>query len=104
MKLKSSLLATLTQTIRMAELISKVNASPSLAADTPVDHELKYGMLDDVLTLVDMEHKLPPQSLTQVQSKTLLVFIVCSSHVSILSNCFEQLKLKTYGWCETGIP
>lgn len=47
--------------------ILEVNASPSLAADTPVDHELKYGMLDDVLTLVDMEHKLPPQSLTQIK-------------------------------------
>jgi len=51
----------------------QVNASPSLAADTPVDHELKFGMLDDVLTLVDMEHKLPPQSFNQVQSQALRV-------------------------------
>jgi len=49
------------------EIFLQVNASPSLAADTPVDHELKFGMLDDVLTLVDMEHKLPPQSFNQVQ-------------------------------------
>ncbi|XP_024394465.1 uncharacterized protein [Physcomitrium patens] len=53
--------------------ILEVNASPSLAADTPVDHELKYGMLDDVLTLVDMEHKLPPQSLTQVGGFDVLI-------------------------------
>lgn len=44
----------------------EVNASPSLGADTPTDHELKYGMLDDVITLVDMEHRLPAQSLNQV--------------------------------------
>ncbi|KAG0560721.1 hypothetical protein KC19_9G007800 [Ceratodon purpureus] len=51
----------------------EVNASPSLAADTPVDHELKYGMLDDVLTLVDMEHKLPNQSFNQVGGFDLLI-------------------------------
>lgn len=51
----------------------QVNASPSLAADTPVDHELKFGMLDDVLTLVDMEHKLPPQSFNQVGGFDLLI-------------------------------
>lgn len=45
----------------------EVNASPSLAADTPQDRELKYGMLDDVLTLVDMERRLPTQTSLQVQ-------------------------------------
>ena len=36
----------------------EVNASPSLTADTPQDYELKFGLLDDVYTLVDVEAKL----------------------------------------------
>lgn len=35
----------------------EVNASPSLSADTVDDHTLKYGVLTDVLDLVDLEHK-----------------------------------------------
>jgi len=35
-----------------------VNASPSLTADTPADYQLKFGMLDDAMTLLDLEHKL----------------------------------------------
>jgi hypothetical protein len=60
----------------MEDMCLQVNASPSLAADTPVDHELKYGMLDDVLTLVDMEHILPNQSLNQVQPQTFCIYLV----------------------------
>ncbi|PFH31299.1 Tubulin-tyrosine ligase family protein [Besnoitia besnoiti] len=33
----------------------EVNASPSLTASTQLDYEFKTGMLDDVLTIVDME-------------------------------------------------
>jgi hypothetical protein len=33
----------------------EVNASPSLTADTPSDYKLKYGMLNDMLDIVDME-------------------------------------------------
>jgi len=33
----------------------EVNASPSLTANTLDDYFMKYGMLDDVLTLIDME-------------------------------------------------
>ncbi|CAM6122925.1 unnamed protein product [Calypogeia fissa] len=51
----------------------EVNASPSLASDTPSDHELKYCMLDDCLTLVDMEHRLPPQPPVQVGGFDLLI-------------------------------
>ena len=36
----------------------EVNASPSLKTDTPEDYQLKFGMLDDALTIVDMEHRL----------------------------------------------
>jgi hypothetical protein len=42
----------------MKPWLLEVNASPSLSADTEADHTLKYGVLDDLLTLVDLEHKL----------------------------------------------
>ncbi|MCO5608863.1 hypothetical protein L7F22_063081 [Adiantum nelumboides] len=41
----------------------EVNASPSLAADTPSDYTLKYGMLEDLLTVVDMERRLTTHSM-----------------------------------------
>eukprot|EP00438_Fugacium_kawagutii_P021386 Skav232433 [mRNA] locus=scaffold189:192919:197144:- [translate_table: standard] len=33
----------------------EVNASPSLTANTVADYEMKYGLLDDLLTLLDFE-------------------------------------------------
>eukprot|EP00033_Pygsuia_biforma_P002884 GCRY01003181.1.p1 GENE.GCRY01003181.1~~GCRY01003181.1.p1 ORF type:complete len:439 (-),score=70.47 GCRY01003181.1:32-1348(-) len=36
----------------------EVNASPSLTADTKDDYELKWGLLQDTFTIVDMERKL----------------------------------------------
>eukprot|EP00434_Breviolum_minutum_P005916 symbB.v1.2.005217.t1/scaffold266.1/size251003/14 len=33
----------------------EVNASPSLTANTMADYEMKYGLLDDLLTLLDFE-------------------------------------------------
>ena len=36
----------------------EVNASPSLTADTPQDYELKFGLLDDVYAIIDVENKL----------------------------------------------
>lgn len=36
----------------------EVNASPSLTADTKMDYELKHNMLDDMLTVIDMEKRL----------------------------------------------
>ena len=35
----------------------EVNAAPSLTADTEADHELKFGVLDDVLSIIDFEGK-----------------------------------------------
>lgn len=35
----------------------EVNASPSLTADTASDHELKCGLLDDLLDVIDIEEK-----------------------------------------------
>ena len=36
----------------------EVNSSPSVTADTPTDYELKFGLLDDVWTILDVEGKL----------------------------------------------
>ena len=36
----------------------EVNASPSLSADSPQDYELKFGLLDDVYSVIDVEGKL----------------------------------------------
>ena len=33
----------------------EVNASPSMSSDTRTDHDLKFGLLDDMLTLIDIE-------------------------------------------------
>lgn len=41
----------------------EVNASPSLTADTPTDYKLKFGMLNDMLDIVDMEAVKEPGSL-----------------------------------------
>ena len=41
----------------MKPWLLEVNASPSLSADTDADHTLKYGVIDDVITIVDFEHK-----------------------------------------------
>lgn len=37
----------------------EVNASPSLSTDTPADYELKFGLLSDMLDIVDMEGRFP---------------------------------------------
>ncbi|ETV94587.1 hypothetical protein, variant 1 [Aphanomyces invadans] len=36
----------------------EVNASPSLSANTPQDYQLKCGMLNDMLDIIDLENKL----------------------------------------------
>jgi tubulin polyglutamylase TTLL9 len=36
----------------------EINSSPSLTADTPTDYELKFGLLDDLYTVIDVENKL----------------------------------------------
>jgi len=38
-----------------APWLIEVNASPSLTANTMQDYDMKFGMLDDVLTLIDIE-------------------------------------------------
>ena len=39
----------------------EVNASPSISADTIQDYDLKFGLLEDVYTVVDVEGRLPPR-------------------------------------------
>ena len=41
----------------------EVNASPSLAASSPTDYELKFTMLEDMLSVVDMSNKLTGREL-----------------------------------------
>ena len=36
----------------------EVNASPSLTASSPVDYDLKFRLLDDLLNVIDMENRL----------------------------------------------
>lgn len=36
----------------------EVNASPSLSASSKEDYDLKFGLLDDVITVVDLENRL----------------------------------------------
>jgi len=38
--------------------IIEVNASPSLTASSPTDYELKFGLLEDMLHIIDMEGRL----------------------------------------------
>ena len=47
----------------------EVNASPSLTANTKIDHDLKVKMLNDGLDIVDMEEKVggKPTSLASPQ-------------------------------------
>jgi len=40
---------------------AEVNASPSLSTDTTADHQLKWGLVEDALGLVDVESKLEGQ-------------------------------------------
>lgn len=40
---------------------AEVNASPSLSTDTAADHQLKWGLVQDALTLVDVDGKLEGQ-------------------------------------------
>ena len=35
----------------------EVNASPSLTASSKEDYDLKYGLLEDVLNVVDLENR-----------------------------------------------
>ena len=40
---------------------AEVNASQSLSTDTTSDHQLKWGLVEDALGLVDVEGKLEGQ-------------------------------------------
>lgn len=40
---------------KLSPWLIEVNGSPSMTANTPHDHEMKMGILDDTLSIVDME-------------------------------------------------
>eukprot|EP00741_Cyanophora_paradoxa_P017535 tig00020996_g16939.t1 len=40
-------------------VLLEVNASPSLTAETPADYAMKFALLEDLLVIVDMEHRFP---------------------------------------------
>ena len=42
----------------MKPWILEVNASPSLTASSPTDYDLKFGLLEDVLHVIDLENRL----------------------------------------------
>ena len=41
----------------MSRWLIEVNASPSLTASSKEDYDLKYGLLEDVLNVVDLENR-----------------------------------------------
>merc|ERR1719446_1961518 len=43
---------------RLKPYLIEVNASPSISADTADDYELKFGLLDDLLNIIDIEKNL----------------------------------------------
>jgi len=51
----------------------EVNASPSMSADTPSDRDLKMGVLDDVLTVTDIEGRFQGRTPKRVGGFDLIV-------------------------------
>lgn len=43
---------------RLKPWLIEVNASPSFSAETPADYHLKFNILEDVMSVIDCEHKL----------------------------------------------
>lgn len=87
----------------------EVNASPSLTANTVADYEMKYGLLDDLLTLLDFEKYLAGNEL-QVGGFDLLYKDGCrysppegsvfTSYLGAYNNRLSQLEklAKTRAW------
>jgi len=79
----------------------EVNASPSLTANTVADYEMKFGLLDDVLSVIDVEKYLAGTEV-QIGGFDLLYRdglrysppegSVCTSYVGAANNRLSQLK------------
>ena len=68
----------------------EVNASPSLTASTPADYELKFGMLDDTLSVLDLERMLPASAVVvqnDGQRRSKQRFKIYNSDRSAVSCC-----------------
>eukprot|EP00933_Yihiella_yeosuensis_P033886 TRINITY_DN27494_c0_g1_i1.p1 TRINITY_DN27494_c0_g1~~TRINITY_DN27494_c0_g1_i1.p1 ORF type:complete len:515 (+),score=101.28 TRINITY_DN27494_c0_g1_i1:97-1641(+) len=87
----------------------EVNASPSLTANTQADYDMKFGLLDDLLTLLDMEKYLDGSEL-QIGGFDLLYKdgvryappegSVYTSYIGCMNNRVVQLErlAKTRAW------
>lgn len=89
-------------------LLIEVNASPSLSANTTVDYEMKFALLDDTITVLDFEKYLSGNE-TQIGGFDLLYRgdtrmgpppnAVYKSYLGCANSRTEQLKslARTYG-------
>mmetsp|Transcript_34178 Transcript_34178/g.97103 ORF Transcript_34178/g.97103 Transcript_34178/m.97103 type:complete len:492 (-) Transcript_34178:15-1490(-) len=87
----------------------EVNASPSLTANTVADYDMKFGLLDDVMTLLDIEKYLTGTEL-QIGGFDLLYKeglrygppegSLCTSYLGCANNRYKQLErlAKTRAW------
>ena len=71
----------------------EVNSSPSLSADSQQDYDLKYDLLDDVLTIVDMERKLGGVVNGRVGGFDLIFHGAQGGHIAKDQNSFYGAKL-----------
>ena len=91
----------------------EVNASPSMSSDTQTDHDLKFGLLDDMLTCVDMEQNFNGRTPKRVGGFDL----ICDNGVNVRSEEFASLPTmlgtnndrlrnlkKLQKWCQQGAP
>ena len=89
----------------------EVNASPSMSSDTQSDHDLKFGLLDDMLTCVDMEQHFNGRTPKRVGGFDL----ICDNGVNVRSEEFASLPTmlgtnndrlrnlkKLQKWCQQG--
>eukprot|EP00971_Amphidinium_carterae_P336843 6473401-Amphidinium_carterae.1 len=92
-------------------LSCEVNASPSLTANTLDDYFMKFGMLDDVLTLIDMETSawtLPDNLAPEVPLGCVLPKFGCLHLCEVLCGLFAKrfvdlccFLLAFLTWCST---
>lgn len=91
----------------------EVNASPSMSSDTQSDHDLKFGLLDDMLTCVDVEQHFNGRTPKRVGGFDL----ICDNGVNVRSEEFASLPTmlgtnndrlrnlkKLQKWCQQGAP
>ena len=91
----------------------EVNASPSMSSDTQTDHDLKFGLLDDMLTLVDVENHFAGRAPRRVGGFDLICengaetrgeeFGALPTMLGTRNDRLESLK-RLRRWCTRGDP